>query len=363
MAAVVLKEKRLLDFYTQMGWETPKLTYRYIRSLKHDSLLRKNEYQPAITHELDIGLTLKALVESGCLPEHVTYCVLDGVRYPVPERYQSVQNIFNDANIHDADEDFPHTSPEQMIEWLNGAIVSGPYNLDQMARFQNEVDVLPDMMRALTFGRKAFDGNGRVIKIETHNGDPQVYFDELQKHWETMFLKAVDRTRGIVDRYCAVPSIFQWERQRDYLAETHDLFYLRRPMEDMKKEYPELSEAIDVINARMQIAYRATSAIVSFHPDNPSERKTGNPLTARLDIRDFLDDAMKVHGYLHPDDDDLKTLLRNLEFVSSRRPELRAITNQLREQLTVKMPELAEQPPVVGLPLALNRAVLAPSFY
>lgn len=351
LAEVALKKERLHAFYMERGWASSIHTYQYLSIFKPVSLFRKNGYQPAIIHELDIGLTLKALYEGGYLPERITHSVQGGEYLAIPEKYQPVVNIFNIANIHDVDEDFGDSSPAQMLEALNRSITNGPYSLDQMAEYISQIDILPDLQRAITFGRKMRDEQGNIIKVATHNDDPQVYFDALQRNWATMLLKAIDRTRGIVDRYCAVPNIFPWERQRDYLAETHDLFYLRRPMENMKKEYPELKEAIGIINARMEIAYRATSAIVSFHPDNPSQRKTGNPATARLDIRDFLDDAMKIHPYLHPDDDDLKTLLHNLEFVTSRRPELFNITKQLREQLTEAMPELASQPAIPGVPL------------
>jgi hypothetical protein len=220
-----------------------------------------------------------------------------------------------------------------------------------MAQYMLEVDFLPELQRAITFGRKTFDESGNPIKIPTHNGDPQNYFDALQKNWATMFLKAVDATYGIVDRYAAAPNVFSLAQQRQYLDEKQDLFYYRRPMENMSKEYPELAEAIDIINARMNIAYRATSMIVSFHPENKSERKTGNPATAVLDIRDFLHDAIKISPHLHPDDDDLIMLVRNLEFVSSRRPELSGITGQLRKQIESALPALKKYPPIPGLPL------------
>lgn len=364
------KKNRIIEFYEDPyedqseRWLLAYHTYTYIESYKKEGNKRKNKFQENILHEQNITLFFKALLKSGALPKKITYQILNGVREALPLSQQSIELLFCVINIHDADEDFFDSSPEEMQDYLTLMITRDRnLSISEMKYYLDMIDELPKMMRAITFTRKTRDKNKNPIKVETHEGDPQLYVDAMEQFWATILTKAGDRKRGVVDRYGPVPNIFSLQRQSDYLDETQDLFYFRQTLENMQMRYPQLHEAFSIINARLNVAYRATRAIIRFHPDNTeSKRKTSNPLSARLDIRPFLRTATKIEPYLDDDANDLKDLLINLEHVSLRRPTLRGITGQLRMQLTEFMPELSDTPPLHGAVVMPDKVVYAPQF-
>lgn len=364
------KEERLQDFYADPykdgteQWYLALKTYEYLRAYKKELQKRKNKFQEGILHEQNICFLFKALFYTGVLPRRVTYEIVDGEKKDIPEHLQPIENLFCVIHFHDIDEDFADSSPEDMIKYLS-YVVTHDMTLDNQHKrmYLDRIEAFPDMMRAMTFGRKTRDENRRIITVPTHNGDPQIYFDAIETNWATAIVKPGDRLRGIVDRYGPVPNIFTLEQQKKYLAETRDLFYYRQIVENMQIRYPELKEAFAIINARMNVAYRALDMLVSFHPDNKEslERKTGRPETARLDIKNFLPVALKIQDYVDDDADDMTDLLINLEYVSARRPTLQGITGQLRDQLAEFMPHLEQQPSLHSMFIP-EKAVLSPAF-
>lgn len=347
------KEKRLRKFFTDPyddgseRWYLADKLLDYLRAYKKEGSKRKNRFQENILHEFNIALFFKAMLQSDLLPRKVTYQKDRGGNIEqIPQALQSIELLFCTALFHDLDEDFADASPED-LEGVLTYLVSQETGLSdtQKNRYLDMTNVLGPLMEAITFGR-SYRFNKRIKKAPTHDGDPQLYLDHMEELWPAILTKGGDRHWGIVERFGPVPDIFPFDRQLQYMQETEDLFYYRQTLENMAQRYPQLSEAFEVINARMNVAYRSVNIILDFHPNNPyPERKTANPATARLDIKWLLPKALKIQPCIEEDADDMKQLLVNLESVAARRPTLRPITRQLRDQLTDFMPDLENMLP------------------
>lgn len=338
------KLQRLKDFYAQKGWVLAPLALDYLGQFKPVGKKRKDGITEDILHELDPLVMLKGHLEGGLLPKHdvVTFYLENGQKILIPPAFQSIEHVFIAVAIHDTDEDYPEASADHFIQFMLKGIdrLGIPDEEKNRLIFSLQFDIAS--MEALTFGRKTFDKGSRVITIPTHDGDLNQYLQAVENHWPAVLAKGLDRLGGLVTRFNPVSEKqpFTIEKQQAYLKDTYRNFMHAQPLENGMDRFPELRDSIDIINAKINVAYRCLSAIIENHPEvikNIGGKLNFKPETARIEIHRYL---VKATADLHCLDDDTLPLVRMVDgFMreAEKHPSLLNLVRQMDRQITASI--------------------------
>lgn len=341
------KEERLLQFYNQPfgensePWHLAKIYWQYLRNFKTEGTKRKEGATESIIHELDPCLYAKALLESGFLPQALTYEITNGISSELPPEQQSIENFFCAYAIHDMDEENPDYSRKTLIEFGQDNIsdISSILKSSQEEVLRRQVSFIADVSDAVTFGRKTRLPNGEVVKEETHNNNFPTCFKAMKELWPAISLKGLDRLGGMVARYSRVPvESMTPKKNMNYLDETRELFMIAQPIERTQDRFPELKDYLTIVNANLRIAYVTLDSIIQYHPNlNEKHFKTRGTREAEeleLDINDFVPMAMQAASYTTSDICPMTCLLEGLTAEAERHPKIKPIVNKFEEQIT-----------------------------
>ena len=288
-------------------------------------------------HEINPNLNLKGLFQANILPPEVTYQIVGGQKFDLPPEQHPIQLIFAEENIHDLDEDFPEVSPELFVEYMGDRILScGDIPEWKKDTHINMLEPLKAGLVAITLNRKAYDTDGKkVIEIETHQGDPNICFDELEKLWFAAGVKGPDRVSGTNQRFSYIPDQFPIDSQIDYAIDIRRLFMQRQFLETGAHRYPQLKEFFDIVNHQLRVAYVCFDTMLSYHPANPRQPQKGKyrPETAHLEISSFLPIAFKGAEFIDKDALIFDEMLRRMDAEATHYPSLRPLVDQMEEQI------------------------------
>lgn len=338
----------LRDFYRSKGWHIAEFCLDYLIQHKmngHDHK-RKDKVTENILHELRPLFWAKSFLEAGVLPDKVFYEIVNDQRQDIPEAHQSIEHLFCAIMLHDLDEDFANVSKQHFLEYMQKRIrgtrgIHSAYGCQPGDGFLEEfINFNAQSMEALTFGRKTKKG-----KEKTHDGDVNVYYDGLENIWTGIAAKIADRLEGITTRYSpyAIPEFFDLKSDEKYRAETQNLFETRNVAWVAKKRFPQIASYLEIMDAKLNVAYRCFSSMVYNHPKNAKS----DPTKARVRLEQFLPTAM-TGGYLFDEKNrPLFTMLQGFEQEVWQHPSLYPIVKQMRDQMSLAGIPL---PPAPGYP-------------
>ncbi len=350
------KEERLRAFYQDPyedgseRWFMPEFAFDFMREYKPPGKKRKDNLTEDALHEINPCLNMKGYFKGNILPPAVTYQIVGGQRFDLPREQQHIQLIFALEKIHDLDEDFPEVSPDLFVEYMSDRILS----CQEMPSHERDlyidmIDPLKQGLIAITLNRKTYADDGITeIEIETHQGDPHICFDELEKLWFAGGVKGPDRLSGTIQRFSHIPNQFPIDAQIDYAIDIRSLFMHRLFLETMATRYPQLSEFLNIVNSQLRVAYVCFDAMVGLHPENPRERRKGkySPQTARIDIAKFLPDAFKGSEFIDKDTLIFDEMLKRMAAEASHYlgpnsvPILQPLVDQMEGQIRPYLEEL-----------------------
>ncbi len=350
------KEARLRTFYAKKEWIPAPLSLDYLRLFKPVGQKRKDGITADILHEFDPLVVLKGHLEGGILPKKVTYYLENGRKIAIPPAFQSIEHAFTAVAIHDTDEDNPEASADHFMQFMLKSMdrLGIPDEEKDRLRFSLQFDVAS--MEALTFGRKIFDKGGRVITIPTHDGDLNQYLRAVENHWPAALAKGLDRLGGLVTRFNPVSEKqpFTIEKQQAYLKDTYRNFMHAQPLENAMDRFPELRNSIEIINAKINVAYRCLSAIIENHPEvikNFGGKLNFKPETARIEIHRYL---VKATADLHCLDDDTLPLVRMVDgFMreAEKHPSLLNLVRQMDRQISASIDAVRNPKNIISAPV------------
>lgn len=348
------KEERIKAFYEQPSknsapWHLPLIHWEYLRQWKPEGKKRKDKATEDILHEANPILETAVHYKAGYLPDEVTYEVIQGQKSNLPPEQRPISNLFSTFAFHDVDEEDPDSSKDTLIEFSNDRIS----DLDEVREPEKEFMraqtlFLAEVSDAITFGRKTRDAKGKVIKVKTHSNDLGIYTPALKALWPAFTAKCPDREKGLVTRFTrvAVPK-FTIDKTMSYLNETGTLFMDGQPIEDTMERFPQLSSYLDIMNARLRIAYVVMRTMANFHPELDQKRYSrkgvADPNTAEVNIRRHLTKAMTVAPWTHPDVCSMAELLEGITAEADRYPVLQPIVDSVEEQLSPYLQQLGSK--------------------
>ena len=369
------EERQLRNFYKDPygdgseRWFLPEFALDCLRLFKPETgknvpkewSKRKDGITENILHELDPLLMMKGLFQAGYLPPKVTrqIQIADGRRSGVDEAMQSIELLFAEETIHDLDEDFPHASKESILNYLRECISTCAEIKDaDKQRYYAMLEPLGRGLDAITLGRKIFAPDGRtVITEKTHQEDPHLCFNALEELWFGVGAKGLDKLGGTITRFSLAPTKFTIEGHINYCNDIRRLFMSRQTLELSAKQFPQMAEFFEIVNANLKVAYMCMDAIVQNHPDNPRKPKQEffRPETARIDLCLLLPTVFKGAEF-YKDVLPLREMLVRLDSERSRHPSLNNLVEQMHYQIGPYLERLgrpirrSSRPVIEGVP-------------
>ena len=297
---------------------------------------RKDGTQP-ILHELNPQLFLKACFKSRILPSRVNYKIVRGRKIQIPFHDGDISKAFVTVSLHDIDEDFVDGSPNHFKAYRNIKIQKEEQmDGDLKAYYLSAADHEKKLMQAMTFGRRVRLPDGSIQTQRTYNGDINLYIDAFSKFWSTLAAKITDRFTNLTDRYGEIPDYFTIEKDDVYRETTRIMFMQRQLAEKACVTYPELESFFDLLNARLELAYRMFDTFVSYHPSYIKNNKitTRDASTARIDLNSsLLERAFLITPFMEEDEEMFSRMLFGFECEAVRYPQMRNLVMQMERQL------------------------------
>lgn len=341
------KISRLKSFYKDPyedgseRWWMAEFALDYLMQYKTDGDKRKDGYTADIIHELNQLILQKSLVEASnhtddiVIPKRITHEIIDGEKRSIPKAKQSAERLFVATTIHDVDEDFYDSSVEEFHAYMRNRIdtekrIPEPQRQSMYAELEADCEA----MNILTFGRKTRDDDGNEVKEKTFDGDRNLYMDAVEATWATVATKATDKLDSLTSRYGLSEDYFTIEQDILHIDETHRLFKQRQILENAAERYPQLSEYFHIMTAKLNVADRCLEGLTLYHPKklemNPDPEV--NPLTAKIDVRVPLDEAILHSEFLPQDSWMLKRMLEGFQIEATKYPALQGLVDQMIEQ-------------------------------
>lgn len=317
-------------------WYLAEYCLDYLRRFKTEGHKRKNGITESILHELDPVLFCRGLFKGGVLPGQVTYQIVNGRRFEIEPAFQSIEMLFCAILIHDLEEDFPSASRRDLRNYLFDRVHQETLEVAKKEQLSTSIRLIGSTLKTQTFGRTKYDKTRHIVTEQTYDGDPQQYYDGLERNWAAIGAKATDRMGGLVTRFENGPGVFPIDRNIAYLQETYDLFGTRQILEKMQERYPELAAYFKVLNARIDIAYRCANALISYHPENPmrTSKKTSCPNTARIELSSTtIQAALPGAEHIPPDVCPFTAMLKGFSTQANLHSQLTPLVQQMRNQL------------------------------
>lgn len=348
------KEERYRNFIQDpfnedRPWWNARFAFDYFKMFVGENEYRKDGFTQESLHVLNPLLRMKGQLTGPKKPEDIILprfverqivnyeAVIDKLEEPVfeplPKSMQSIERIFVAETTHDLCENYPEVTTDKFRDYMKTRIEKdAPKDIRFLLLAELEEDCRA--LDALTFGKKIRKPDGSIEKIKTHDGDTNSYRRAMESVWAAIAVKGPDRTDGLETRFSKMKSPFAPDKNQTYLSETNALFLHPRPLESMKTRYPDLANYFEIMNAKMDVAYRALHVFVEYHPKlERGNRKLGRPETA--DVRFDRSPAIAARDlpYLEPDLHSWPKMLENLRYESQRHPILKPLYEQIETQL------------------------------
>ncbi|MCC6597540.1 MAG: hypothetical protein IT559_01975 [Alphaproteobacteria bacterium] len=340
-------------------WWNACFAFDYFNEFVTEDQFRNDGFRPESLHVLNPLLRMRAQFtgpftigpqspENIILPHRVTHEIVNyedivnidaaPVRRELPRAQQSIERLFVAETIHDLCENYPEVTPEHFRAYMQERIntEAPPEN---RALLLEELEEDCKALVALTFGKRTRNALGAIVKEKTHNGDLNTYCRAMENVWPAMAAKGPDRTSGLETRFSLVSNIFSADTNQRYLDETARLFLHSKPLENMALRYPDLKNYFEMVNAKMDVAYRMLHFFTDYHPDldKSGRKKTGKPETAVISFLGPLKVAARDLPYLEPDIQSWRTTLERYGYEAERHPVLKPLYEQIKKQI---MPHL-----------------------
>lgn len=351
------KEVRLREFYKDPfgdgseRWWLAEIYLDYARLFKAETApgrdikatKRKDKVTENILHELNPLLLFKGNLRAGILPRRVTYEIVNDQRRQIPETLQSVEALFRAETIHDLDEDFAGVSTECFRDFVYAQIFELDLDESHKEFLKSCCDIDCKILERLTFGRKTYAENGKIITVPTFP-NLQACMDAQEEYWPAVGAKPGDRYDGLITRFGEVPDVFTIDQHLRYANDTIQMFMNNQVLERMQKRYPELEMYFDKINKRLKVSLICFHAIIMAHPLNKGNGTSkSDPATARVDIKDLFDEASEGSEFLDVDALPFERMLNGYNEEEKRYPELKPLVSQIREKILPTIVELKQR--------------------
>jgi hypothetical protein len=294
------KEERLLNFYEQKNYRLAPLVYKLLREVKPiDGRFRRDSMTPDASHELTGALSIMHFQQGGLLPEKVAYRMRGDKKFYYDAHKQSMENAHATHLGHDIIEDIPEVIKQVFIEYLNDNLSTvGNISGKAEALYRKSINFVAEGIQNMTFREKVLGPQGQLFNEEgkhffkVHfNNNSGLYFLKLEEMWTTVIDKLIDKGfEGLNTRFpwhlliedTAISTVL---KDKEYYEEIERPYAFSQTNERMHLKYPQLREAILVMNAIMDVALRQFKYMNHFHPKMMRDTKEAENAIIRIDNR------------------------------------------------------------------------------